>query len=72
MLVALLLLGARRALSNLMVLVGFVQLLDACMDAAEGRWTIMPGVLVFGLVFLFSAARLSGGFPFWRIEAWKP
>jgi hypothetical protein len=72
MLVALLLVGARRALGNLMVLVGFVQLLDACMDAAQGRWVIMPGVIVFGVVFLFGAALVSGGYPFWRIEAWRP
>jgi len=71
MLVVLLVLGARRALGNLMVLVGFIQLLDACMDVVEGRWTVAPGVLVFGLVFLFVAARYSDGFPFWRIEAWR-
>jgi hypothetical protein len=70
MLVALLLLGAKRALGNLMVLVGFIQLLDVCMDVAEGRWSIVPGILVFGVVFLVGAARLSV-YPFWRIEAWS-
>jgi hypothetical protein len=70
MLVTLLVLGARRALGNLMVLVGFIQLLDVCMDVAEGRWSIVPGILVFGIVFLVGAARLSG-FPFWRIEGWS-
>src|ERR1035438_5978257 len=60
MLLTLLILGAWRALGNLMVLVGLIQLLDACMDVAEGRWTVAPGVLVFGLVFLVGAARLSG------------
>ena len=70
MLVALLFLGAKQALGNLMVLVGFIQLLDACMDVAEGRWTVAPGVLIFGLVFLIGAARLSGGYRFWRLEAW--
>ena len=70
MLLALLLIGARRALGNLMVLVGFIQLFDACMDVAEGRWTIAPGVLVFGLIFLFAAARLCDGLPFWKLEAW--
>lgn len=71
MLMALLILNARRALGNLMVLVGFIQLLDACMDVAEGRWTIVPGVLIFGLVFLAGAARLCDGHPFWRLDAWK-
>jgi hypothetical protein len=72
MLVALLLLGAKRALGNLMVLVGLIQLLDVCMDAAEGRWSIVPGILVFGLVFLVGAARLSGGKWFWNPAAWRP
>jgi hypothetical protein len=70
MLVGLLVIGARRALANLMVLVGLIQLLDACMDVAEGRWTIAPGVLVFGLVFLIGAAKLCGS-PFWRRTAWQ-
>jgi len=70
MVLGLLLLGARRALANLMVLVGLIQLLDACMDVAEGRWTIAPGVLVFGIVFLICAAKLCG-FPFWKRQAWR-
>jgi|SRR5580704_950694 hypothetical protein len=69
MLVVLLSLRARRALSNLMVLISFIQLLDACMDCAEGRWMIAPGVLVFGVVLLIGATRLSG-YPFWRSAAW--
>ena len=69
MLVALLTLRARRALGNLMVLVALIQILDAVMDAIEARWTLVPGILIFGLVFLIAAARLSG-YPFWRSEAW--
>jgi hypothetical protein len=49
--------------------VGLIQLLDVCMDVAEGRWSIVPGILVFGIVFLVGAARLCG-FPFWKAEAW--
>jgi hypothetical protein len=71
LLLGLLIVGARRALGNLMVLVGFIQLFDACMDVAEGRWTVAPGVLVFGLIFLFAAARLCDGIPFWKLDAWK-
>jgi hypothetical protein len=70
MLIALLLVGARRALANLMVLVGFIQLLDVCMDVAEGRWAVAPGVLVFGVVFLIAANRLIG-YPFWNVEFWR-
>lgn len=69
MLIALLTLRARRALSNLMVLVALIQILDAVMDTLEGRWTLVPGVIVFAIVFLVAAARLSG-YPFWRAEAW--
>jgi hypothetical protein len=70
MLVALLLVGARRSLGNLMVLVGLIQLLDACMDVYEGRWAVVPGVLVFGLIFLIGATRLSDGNSFWKLRAW--
>jgi hypothetical protein len=62
-------LRARHALGNLMVLIALIQILDACIDCFEGRWMIVPGVLVFGLVFLIAAARLSG-YPFWRSQAW--
>jgi hypothetical protein len=69
MLVALLSLGAKRALSNMMVLVALVQLLDVCMDCHEGRWTLVPGVLIFGLLFLIGAASLSAH-PLWRSSFW--
>lgn len=70
MLLLLLFLGARQTLSNLMIVVATVQVLDACLDCAEGRWSIAPGVLVFGALFLFGAARLSGH-PFWKAKAWQ-
>lgn len=69
MLAGLLALGGRRALGNVMALVALVQLLDVCIDCAEGRWTIVPGVLVLGILFSIGAARLSGS-PFWRRAAW--
>ena len=69
MLTGLLALRARRALGNVMTLVALVQLLDVCIDCAEGRWTVVPAVLVLGILFSIGAARLSGS-PFWRREAW--
>jgi hypothetical protein len=69
MLVGLLALKARRALGNVMALVAVVQMLDVCMDCAEGRWSIVPVALVFGVLYALGAARLSGS-PFWRREAW--
>ncbi|WP_263350931.1 hypothetical protein [Acidicapsa acidisoli] len=70
LLLALLGLGAKRALGNLMAFVALVQFFDAGMDCIEGRWTIAPGVLVFGLVFLAGAAKLSG-YPLWKRESWE-
>lgn len=69
MLITFLSLSAKRALSNLMFLVALIQLLDACIDIAEHRWTIVPGVIVLGLIFLFGASRLSN-YPVWKSEFW--
>jgi len=41
LLVTLLIIGARRALGNPMVLVGLIQILDTCMDVAQGRRSVM-------------------------------
>jgi hypothetical protein len=69
MLLALLVLRARVPLGNLMVLVALIQLIDAFIDCFEGRWNIVPGVLIFGIVFAVGAARLTAH-PFWKREAW--
>jgi hypothetical protein len=69
MLITFLSLSAKRALSNLMFLVALIQLLDACIDIAEHRWPIVPGVIVLGLIFLFGASRLSN-YPVWKSEFW--
>jgi hypothetical protein len=71
MLLALLVLRARVPLGNLMVLVALVQFIDAFIDCAEGRWTIVPGVLLLGVLFSIGAARLTAH-PFWKREAWIP
>jgi hypothetical protein len=70
MLLIILGLRARNVLSSLMVLTAFIQLLDAGMDCMEGRWTLVPGVLIFAVVFFLGAARLSGQ-PFWKLAAWR-
>ncbi len=69
MLVVLLGMRARCALGNLMALVSVIQLLDVCMDCVEGRWALVPGVLIFGVVFLLGSGRLTGSHP-WRRAAW--
>jgi hypothetical protein len=68
---ALLLLGAvllraRTVLASMLLLVGVVQMFDAFIDAGEGRWTLVPGVAVLGILVLLAAvsarpARLSRG-----------
>jgi hypothetical protein len=70
MLVALLVMNAKRALGNLMVIVGLIQLIDTGMDLMEARWAVAPGVFVFGIVYLIAAAQLSSGQPFWKRAAW--
>jgi len=59
MLLILLAAGARRALGNLVAVVGFIQLFDFVVDCMEARWTVAPGVLVLGILLLLAA----GGFP---------
>jgi hypothetical protein len=70
MLMAAMILRAKQALGSLMVLTASIQLLDAAIDCMDGRWAIVPGVLVLGLLFLIGSARLSG-YPFWRTESWR-
>ena len=60
-----------RALGNhFWCLTAFIQLADAILDAVEGRWPIVPGVIILGVLFFLAAARLSGH-PFWKAEAWS-
>lgn len=48
----------RVTLKTLLLLYGGVQVLDAAMDAVEGRWMIVPGVLLLAAVLLATASRL--------------
>jgi len=68
MLLVLLIKRARRALGNLLAIVGLIQVLDCSVDCIEGRWAIAPGVLVLGIILLISASRLCG--QLWRSDAW--
>lgn len=70
LLVASLLYRAKGVLNTLVLLTAFIQLVDAVVDGVEGRWVIVPGVVVLGLLFLVAASRLSGH-PFWRKAAWS-
>jgi hypothetical protein len=68
-LLLLLAMQAQRALGQLLALVGLIQCADAVLDCVEGRWPIVPGVIVLVLLFLLAASKLCGS-PFWRREAW--
>ena len=70
MLLAAMTLRARSALNTLMLLTALIQVLDAGIDCFEGRWLIVPGVAVLGLMFFAGSTWLSGH-PFWRVAAWK-
>ena len=68
MLLAAMSLRARGTLNSLMLLTALIQVLDAVLDCVEGRWAIVPGVVVFAVMFFAGSARRSG-YPFWKIEA---
>jgi hypothetical protein len=70
MLLALLAIRAKIPLASLMILIALVQLIDAGIDCSERRWSIVPGILIFALIFCVGAARLTG-YPFWKREAWR-
>lgn len=60
MLLVLLATGARRLLAAMMALAGTIQLFDGGIDCFEGRWVIVPGVAILGLICFFIATRLFG------------
>jgi hypothetical protein len=66
---ALLAIRAKRALGYILALAGFIQLIDTAIDCVEGRWPIVPGVFILGMIFLFGAAELTG-YAFWKRRAW--
>ncbi len=69
-LVTALLLRARATLNGMLLLTGFIQVLDALTDCLDHRWAIVPAAVVIGALFFLAAASLSGA-PFWKIQAWK-
>ena len=64
----LLAISARRALGQFLFLVALVQFIDTAIDCTEARWTVAPGVLILGILFILAASKLIG--PFWKREAW--
>jgi hypothetical protein len=48
----------RKNLSGMIALYGLIQLLDAIMDCVEGRWTVLPPVVLLGLLFAWAWVRM--------------
>lgn len=70
LLVFLLVVKAQRMLAGFMVLTALIQTLDIINDLARGDWILVPGLVVYALVFMLGAMRLFGQ-AMWRVETWR-
>ena len=70
MLLLLLLVRASRMLAGFMVLVALIQVIDILNDLARGAFVLIPGLLLFAILFLIGAWQLSGR-PLWQVAAWR-
>jgi len=61
---------AQRMLAGFMVLIALIQLVDSVDDLARGAFLLVPGLLVFAIVFLLGAWRLFGR-AVWHVDAWR-
>jgi hypothetical protein len=61
---------ARLMLAGFMVLIALIQLIDVGDDLARGEWLLIPGLLVFAIVFILGARRLLGR-DIWDAKAWR-
>lgn len=70
MLLFLLIIRTRRMLAGFLVLTAFIQVLDVINDLTTGDFLLVPGLLVFAIVFLIAAWRLFGQ-AIWHLDAWR-
>lgn len=70
MLLFLLAVRARRMLAGFMVLIALIQIVDIADDLARGALLLVPGLLVFAIVFLVGAWQLFGQ-AVWHVDAWR-
>jgi hypothetical protein len=68
MLLTLLAFRASRALAVMMVFTALIQLIDAIVDATEGRYFLLPILVLYVVAFLYAANRL-GRQAFWKTVA---
>ena len=60
----------RRMLAGFMVLTALIQCVDVIDDLAREAFLLVPGLLVFAIVFLVGASRLLGE-AVWHVHAWR-
>jgi hypothetical protein len=70
LLLLLLAVRAQRMLAGFMVLTALIQLVDVINDLARGAFVLVPGLLVFAIVFLIGAWQLFGQ-AVWHVDAWR-
>ncbi len=70
MLLFLLFVRARRMLAGFMVLVALIQIIDILDDLARGAFVLIPGLLIFAILFLLGVWQLFGR-PLWQAAAWR-
>lgn len=70
MLLLMLALRTRRMLAGFMALIALIQFVDVIDDLARGAYLLVPGLLVFAIVFLVGASKLFGQ-PVWRADTWR-
>ena len=61
---------ARRMLAGFMVLTALIQMIDVLDDLARGAFVLVPGLVVFAIVFFVGAWILLGR-PVWQSDAWR-
>ena len=61
---------ARRMLAAFMILIALIQIVDVIDDLARGALLLVPGLLVFAIVFLVGAWQLFGQ-AIWHVNVWR-
>jgi hypothetical protein len=70
LLLVLLAVRARQMLAGFMVLTALIQTIDVIDDLARGAFVLVPGLVLFAIVFFVGASLLFGR-PAWQIAAWR-
>ena len=57
-------------LAAFMILIALIQIFDVIDDLARGALLLVPGLLVFAIVFLVGAWQLFGQ-AIWHVNVWR-